>query len=85
MAKKKLTRSEETFKRLSASGRYVSTGKVLIGVAHCPRPRDMTSNEVFVQDILLGQRRWHLTTSWMCYVTLLAVMAGVFIAFGLLK
>lgn len=85
MAKKKLTRSEETFKRLSASGRYVSTGKVLIGVAHCPRPREMSHNELFIQDIILGQRRWHVTTSWMCYVAVLAVMAVVFFAFGLLK
>ena len=60
MTEEKLTRSEETFKRLSASGRYVNTGKVLIGVAYCPRPRDMTPNEMFIQDILLGQRRWHL-------------------------
>jgi hypothetical protein len=85
MAKKKLTRSEETFKRLSASGRYVSTGKVLIGVAHCPRPRDMTHNELLIQDIILGTRRWHVTTSWLCYVAVLAVMVGVFFAFGLLK
>ncbi len=85
MDEKKLTRSEETFKRLSASGRYVSTGKVLIGVAHCPRPRDMTHNELFIQDIILGTRRWHVTTSWMCYVAVLAVMAVVFFAFGLLK
>lgn len=85
MAKKKLTRSEETFKRLSASGRYVSTGKVLIGVAHCPRPREMSHNELFIQDIILGTRRWHVTTSWMCYVAVLAVMAVVFFAFGLLK
>ena len=85
MDEKKLTRSEETFKRLSASGRYVSTGKVLIGVAHCPRPREMSHNELFMQDIILGKRRWHVTTSWMCYIAVLAVMAGVFFAFGLLK
>lgn len=85
MTEEKLTRSEETFKRLSASGRYVNTGKVLIGVAYCPRPRDMTPNEMFIQDILLGRRRWHLTTSWMCYVALLTVLASVFLAFGMLK
>jgi hypothetical protein len=45
----------------------------------------MTHNELLIQDIILGTRRWHVTTSWLCYVAVLAVMAGVFFAFGLLK
>ncbi|CAB4154678.1 hypothetical protein UFOVP652_23 [uncultured Caudovirales phage] len=85
MTKRAITREQKMFKKLASTGRYVSTGKVLIGVAHVPRARDMTSNDVFIQNILLGQRRWQVTMPWMCYVALLTVSGGLLFALGMPK
>ena len=54
MVKKSLTREQKVFKELAATGKYVSTGKVLIGVAYVPKPAPMSADEELLQNILLG-------------------------------
>ena len=54
MTKKALTREQKVFKELAGSGRYVSTGKVLIGLSYQARPPQMTQGEELIQNILLG-------------------------------
>ena len=54
MAKKTLTREQKVFKSLAATGRYVNTGKVLIGLSYQPLPPKMTQGEELIQGILLG-------------------------------
>lgn len=51
----------EIFEELAASGRYVSTGKVLIGVQYQNPPRRMTYDELRIQGALLGVRGPRLT------------------------
>jgi hypothetical protein len=54
MTKKALTRQQKVYKQLASSGRYVNTGKVLIGLSYQPRPPAMTQGEELIQGILLG-------------------------------
>lgn len=54
MIKKALTREQKVFKELAATGRYVSTGKVLIGLTHIPKPPAMTQSEELIQNLLLN-------------------------------
>jgi hypothetical protein len=42
-------RTDKVFKELAASGKYVNTGKVLIGVSCEPRPRVMSHGEERIQ------------------------------------
>lgn len=45
----------EIYKELAASGRFVNTGKVLIGVQYLPRQRRvMSRDEEWLQSALLG-------------------------------
>jgi len=74
-------RAQEVFKELAASGRYVNTGKVLIGVAHVPRPRQMTHGEELIQEALLGTGRYRVHVLDVAYMTLLAILfATLFIS-----
>jgi hypothetical protein len=74
-------RAQEVFKELAASGRYVNTGKVLIGVSHVPRPRQMTQGEELVQEALLGTGRHRVHVLDVAYMTLLAILfATLFIS-----
>ena len=57
MTKKALTREQKVFKELAASGRYVNTGKVLIGLTYQPKPAPMTESEEFIQNLLLDNYR----------------------------
>jgi len=57
MTKKALTREQKVFKELAASGRYVNTGKVLIGLTYQPKPPLMTDSEEFIQNLLLDNYR----------------------------
>ena len=54
MAKKPLTREQKVFNKLAATGKYVNTGKVLIGLSYVPRPAPMSGDEELLQNILLG-------------------------------
>jgi hypothetical protein len=74
-------RTEEVFKELAASGKYVNTGKVLIGVSHVPRPRQMTQSEEVIQDALLGTGKHRVHVLDVAYMTLLAILfATLFIS-----
>ncbi len=47
----------DIYKKLAASGRFVNTGKVLIGLQHIPvQRRQMSRDEERLQRVLLGQR-----------------------------
>ena len=69
-------RTEEVYRELAASGRYVNTGKVLIGVSHVPRPRQMTQSEEVIQDALLGNSRYRVHVLDVAYVLLLVTLFG---------
>jgi hypothetical protein len=57
MIEKALTREQEVFNKLVASKKFLSTGKVLIGLTYQPKPAPMTPDEEFLQNILLGNYR----------------------------
>jgi len=78
MTKRALTREQKMFKQLAATGKYVSTGKVLIGVAHVPRIREMSWEEEQVQGLLLGYRRRRMPRVVMAYTALL-LLAVVYV------
>ena len=81
MTKKPLTREQKVFKELAATGRYVSTGKVLIGLTHIPKPPEMTQGEELIQNILLGNYRRLVSDSAMvCLTVVLVVCAGLFVS-----
>jgi hypothetical protein len=74
-------RTDKVFKELAASGKYLSTGKVLIGVAYVPRPRQMTQGEELIQGALLGTNRPYVRVLDVAYMTLLAILfATLFIS-----
>ena len=81
MTKKSLTREQKVFKELAATGRYVSTGKVLIGLTHIPKPPEMTQGEELIQNLLLGNYRRLVSDSAMvCLTVVLVVCAGLFVS-----
>lgn len=45
----------EIYDRLAASGRYLNTGKVLIGLQYVPKPRQLSFEEERIQRIMLNQ------------------------------
>lgn len=81
MTKKSLTREQEVYKKLAATGKYVNTGKVLIGLAYVPKPRQMTQSEEFIQNILLGNYRPLVSDKAMVYFTVaVVVLASLFVS-----
>jgi hypothetical protein len=81
MTKKSLTREQQVYKELAATGRYYNTGKVLIGLAYVPKPPQMTRSEEFMQNILLGNYRRLVSDRAMVYVTVaLVVCASLFVS-----
>jgi hypothetical protein len=74
-------RTQEVYRELAASGRYVNTGKVLIGVAHVPRPRQMTHGEELIQGALLGVNRHYVRVLDVAYLLLIVILfATLFIS-----
>jgi hypothetical protein len=65
-------RTDKVFKELAASGKYLSTGKVLIGVSHVPRAREMSHGEERLQGALLGDRGPRITAGTWGYMALVA-------------
>lgn len=81
MTKKILTQEQKVFKELAATGKYVSTGKVLIGLTYVPKPPAMTQGEELIQNILLGNYRRLVSDSAMvCLTVVLVVCAGLFVS-----
>ena len=63
-------RADKVFKELAASGRYVNTGKVLIGVACEPRPRALSHGEERIQSALLKGHGPRITAGTWGYIAL---------------
>jgi hypothetical protein len=81
MTKKSLTREQQVYKELAATGKYYNTGKVLIGLSYVPKPPQMTQSEEFMQNILLGNYRRLVSDRIMVYVTVaLVVCASLFVS-----
>ena len=81
MAKKPLTREQKVFNKLAATGKYVNTGKVLIGLAYVPRPARMSEDEEFLQNILLGNYRLLVRDrTIMFFALLLVLLASLLVA-----
>jgi hypothetical protein len=81
MTKKSLTREQQVYKELAATGKYFNTGKVLIGLSYVPKPPQMTQSEEFMQNILLGNYRRLVSDRVMVYITVaLVVCASLFVS-----
>ena len=81
MTKKSLTREQQVYKDLAATGKYYNTGKVLIGLSYVPKPPEMTQSEEFMQNILLGNYRPLVSDRTMVYLTVaLVVCASLFVS-----
>lgn len=82
MAKKPLTREQKVFNKLAATGKYVNTGKVLIGLAYVPRPAPMSEDEELLQNILLGDYRSLVRDRTIMFSALLLtlLLASLFVA-----
>jgi hypothetical protein len=81
MTKKSLTREQQVYKELAATGKYFNTGKVLIGLAYVPKPPQMTQSEELMQNILLGNYRPLVSDRAMVYLTvILVVCASLFVS-----
>jgi hypothetical protein len=79
MTRKALTREQKVFKELAATGKYVNTGKVLIGLRYQRPPQEMTQSEEFIQGVLLGKRRGLACPdmrNWLVYFMLLVIVFG---------
>jgi hypothetical protein len=63
-------KADKVFKELAASGRYVNTGKVLIGVACEPRPRVLSYGEERLQSALLKKHGPRVTAGTWGYIAL---------------
>ena len=57
MIEKADTREQEVTAKLVASNRFLYTGKVLIGLTYQPKPPQLSSDEEFLQNMLLGNYR----------------------------
>jgi hypothetical protein len=65
-------KADKVFKELAASGKYVNTGKVLIGVACEPRPRILSYGEERIQRALLKGHGSRITAGTWGYTALVA-------------
>ena len=57
MIEKADTREQEVTAKLVASNRFLYTGKVLIGLTYQHKPPQMSRDEEFLQNMLLGNYR----------------------------
>ena len=81
MTKKALTREQKVYKELAATGKYVNTGKVLIGLTYQRKPPEMTQSEELMQNILLGNYRRLVSDQVIVYVAfVLVVLTSLFVS-----
>jgi hypothetical protein len=69
------TRADKVYNELAASGRYVNTGKVLIGVACEPRPRILSYGEERIQRALLKKHGPRITAGTWGYIALVVTVS----------
>jgi len=80
MTKRVLTREKRVFKELAATGKYVNTGKVLIGLSHQPAPSQLSRDAERLQGALLGDCASHLSRNFMVYLAILTVVFASLVA-----
>lgn len=81
MTKKSTPKVGRAFKQLAATGKYVNTGTVLIGVSYQPKPAHLDCDEELIQNVLLGTYRPFITITQVAYVMVLALLfASLFIS-----
>lgn len=80
MTKKRDLRAERVFKRLAGCGKYVSTGKVLIGLTYQRKPPPMTDNEEKLQGVLLGIKPPLITRWLLMHILVLVLCASLFVS-----
>ena len=81
MTKKSTPKAGRAFKQLASTGRYVSTGKVLIGLGYQPKLAHLDRDEELIQGILLGTHRPFITITQVAYVLVLVLLfASLFIS-----
>ena len=80
MTKKRDLRAERVFKQLAGCGKYVSTGKVLIGLTYQRKPPPMTQSEERLQGVLLGIKPPLISRWFMTYAFLVVLCASLFVS-----
>lgn len=81
MTKKSTPKAGRAFKQLAATGKYVSTGKVLIGLSYQPRGLDLDRDAELIQGVLLGTHRPSPTITQVAYVMVLILLfASLFLS-----
>jgi hypothetical protein len=80
MTKRRDIRAERVFKQLAASGKYVSTGKVLIGLTYQRKPPPLTENEEMLQGLLLGIKPPLISRWFVTYAFLVVLCASLFVS-----
>ena len=80
MTKRRDLRAERVFKQLAASGKYVSTGKVLIGLTYQRKPPPLTENEEMLQGLLLGIKPPLISRWFVTYAFLVVLCASLFVS-----
>lgn len=78
--RKVLTKEQKTFKALAATGKYVSTGKVLIGLTHKRELPQMGTEAERLQSILLGTYRPFFSPRFVLYAVVLTVLFAFLVA-----
>ena len=81
MTKKSTPKAGRAFKQLASTGKYVSTGKVLIGLGYQPRLAHLDRDEELIQGVLLGTHRPSPTITQVAYVMVLILLfASLFLS-----
>ena len=81
MTKKSTPKAGRAFKQLASTGKYVSTGKVLIGLSYQPKAGNLDRDEELIQGVLLGTHRPFITITQVAYVLVLVLLfASLFIS-----
>ena len=74
MTNQREARERKVFQQLASIGKYLNTGKVLIGITHVPRPPQMSQDAELIQSVLLGTYRPMFTSGSLVYAALLVVL-----------
>ena len=81
MTKKSTPKAGRAFKQLASTGKYVSTGKVLIGLGYQPKAGHLDRDAELIQGVLLGTHRPFITITQVAYVLVLTLLfASLFIS-----
>jgi hypothetical protein len=76
MTKKSTPKAGRAFKKLASTGKYVSTGKVLIGLSYQPKLAYLNCDEELIQNVLLDTHRPPFTRAGIAYLLVLVLLFG---------